>query len=81
MVLGIALPGMQESLNISSKTVNLPNKVEISMETSKFEQNNIITFVTPKIFDESISFDKLNEFPLPAILLPAKFLNLQIFLS
>lgn len=61
MVLGIALPGMQESLNISNKTVNLPNKVEISMETSKFEQNNIITFVTPKIFDESISFDKLNE--------------------
>ena len=61
MVLGIALPGMQESLNISSKTVNLPNKVEISMETSKFEQNNIITFVTPKIFDESISFSKLNE--------------------
>ena len=61
MVMGIALPGMQESLNISSKTVNLPNKVEISMETSKFEQNNIITFVTPKIFDESISFSKLNE--------------------
>lgn len=61
MVLGIALPGMQESLNISNKTVNLPNKVEISMETSKFEQNNIITFVTPKIFDESISFSKLNE--------------------
>lgn len=60
IIAGIAMPGMNESLNISNKKIEIPSKVEITMETSKFEQNNIITFVTPKILDESISFDKLN---------------------
>lgn len=60
IIAGIAMPGMQESLNISNKKIEIPNKVEITMETSKFEQNNIITFITPKILDENISFDKLN---------------------
>lgn len=60
IITGIAMPGMNESLNISNKKIEIPSKVEITMETSKFEQNNIITFVTPKILDESISFDKLN---------------------
>lgn len=60
IITGIAMPGMQESLNISNTKIEIPNKVEITMETSKFEQNNIITFVTPKILDENISFNKLN---------------------
>lgn len=60
MVLGIALPGMQESLNISSKDIEIPSSVEITMKTTKYEQNNIITFVTPKITEDSFSFDKLN---------------------
>lgn len=60
IIAGIAMPGMQESLNISNTKIEIPNKVEITMETSKFEQNNIITFVTPKILDENISFNKLN---------------------
>lgn len=61
MVLGIAMPGMSKSLNISNKTIDIPDKVEITMQTTNFEQNNIITFITPKIFDKSFSFDKLNE--------------------
>lgn len=60
IIAGIAMPGIQESLNISNTKIEIPNKVEITMETSKFEQNNIITFVTPKILDENISFNKLN---------------------
>lgn len=60
MIVGITMPGVEESLNISNKKIEIPSKVEITMETSKFEQNNIITFVTPKILDESISFDELN---------------------
>lgn len=60
IIAGIAMPGMQESLNISNKKIEIPSKVEITMETSKFEQNNIITFITPKILEEDISFDKLN---------------------
>lgn len=60
MVLGIALPGMQESLNISSKDIEIPSSIEITMETTKYEQNNIITFITPKITENSFSFDKLN---------------------
>lgn len=60
IIAGIAMPGMQESLNISNKKIEIPSKLEITMETSKFEQNNIITFITPKILEENISFDKLN---------------------
>lgn len=60
IIAGIAMPGMQESLNISNKKIEIPSKLEIAMETSKFEQNNIITFITPKILEENISFDKLN---------------------
>lgn len=52
-VIGISLPGLQESLGISEKTFNIPNKVEISMEAKDFELGNIITYVTPKVIEES----------------------------
>lgn len=60
-VLAVALPGMQESLNISKSTLEIPSKIEITMDTTNFEQNNIVTFITPKIFEKAVSFSKLNE--------------------
>lgn len=64
IVLGLALPGMQESLDISKNTVvDIPNNIEITMDATDFEFNNIVTYVTPKIIEENDIeiFDKLDE--------------------
>ncbi|MCI8654800.1 MAG: hypothetical protein HFJ48_02855 [Clostridia bacterium] len=53
IVFGMALPGMQESLGISSDTIEIPNKVEITMETTNFKSNNIFSYVTPKVLEEN----------------------------
>lgn len=62
-VLGISLPGLQESLNISKDKIDIPNKIEITMETTSFEMNNIVTYVTPKLIEENDieMFEKLDE--------------------
>lgn len=59
-LIGITLPGMQESLGISKEKLEISNKVEITMEASKFEMENIVTYVTPKIV-ESSDLDMLND--------------------
>ena len=59
-LIGITLPGMQESLGISKGKLKIPNKVEITMEASNFEMENIVTYVTPKII-ESSDLDMLND--------------------
>lgn len=62
-VLGISLPGLQESLNISKDKIDIPNKIEITIETTSFEMNNIVTYVTPKLIEENDieMFEKLDE--------------------
>lgn len=61
LLLGIAMPGLRESLNIED--VDIPNDIEIKMDATDFELGNIITFVTPKVFEEKdLDFlDKLDE--------------------
>lgn len=57
IVVGMCLPGMNDNL-----TLNIPNSIEITMDTSNFELNNIMTYVTPKALediDESL-FTKLD---------------------
>lgn len=63
IVVGLALPGMQESLGISKDTLKVPENIEINMEIKDYEQNNIISFVSPKLLeDEDINIlDKVNE--------------------
>ena len=62
-VIGISLPGMQESLNISKDKIDIPNTIEITMDSSDFELNNIVTYVTPKVIEESDIelFEKMDE--------------------
>ena len=62
-VLGISLPGLQESLNISKDKIDIPNKIEITMETTSFELNNIVTYITPKLIEENDieMFEKLDK--------------------
>lgn len=63
MVMGIALPGLQESLNVKKTDMEMPNDIEITMEATDFELGNIITFVTPKVLEEKdlSIFDELDE--------------------
>ena len=51
-VMGIALPGLQESLNIHKNDLEIPDRIEITMDATEFELGNIVTFVTPKILEE-----------------------------
>ena len=62
-VIGISLPGMQESLNISKDKIDIPNTIEITMDSSDFELNTIVTYVTPKVIEESDIelFEKMDE--------------------
>lgn len=57
MVMGISIPGLQESLNISKEKIDIPNTIEITMDSTDFECNPIIAYVTPKIIEDSdVSF-------------------------
>lgn len=62
-VIGISIPGLQESLGISKQKIDVPNKVEINMESTDFELNNIVTYVTPKVIEDSDLkiFDEIDE--------------------
>lgn len=51
-LMGMAMPGLQESLKINKNDIEIPKDIEITMDASKFELGNIITFVTPKILEE-----------------------------
>lgn len=53
MVVGLTFPGMQESLNIDKNTLEIPTSIEITMETTNFEMNNIINYTTPKLIEDS----------------------------
>lgn len=63
MVMGIALPGLQESLKADNTDIKIPNNIEITMDATDFELGNIITFVTPKVLEEKDLdiFKKLDE--------------------
>ena len=52
IVIGLAFPGLQESLNISKNTIDIANSVELTMEASDFDMNNIMTYVTSKIVED-----------------------------
>lgn len=73
IVVGIALPGMQESLNIDKDSLEIPGKIEITMEVTNYEQNNIVSFVTPKVIEEN-DLEKLNK-------LDAVYENLEVLKS
>lgn len=57
-VMGIALPGLQQSLNIHRNDLEIPDSIDITMDATEFELGNIVTFVTPKVLEE----DDLNFF-------------------
>ena len=61
IVVGIAMPGMQESLGVSHSTIEIPDMIEISMDATDFQLNSIASFITPKILEEE-DLDGLDKF-------------------
>lgn len=63
VVVGLACPGLVESLGLEDEDLPDLNKIEISFETTDFEMENIMSLATPKLFDDSdiSAMDKLDE--------------------
>lgn len=63
VVVGMAMPGLQESLGLSDNDMKIPNNIEISMDAKEFESGSIVSYVTPKVLEkEDLSvFDKMDE--------------------
>ena len=57
LAVGIAMPGMQENIGISKSKIDIPEEIEISMETEEFEMGNIIAVVAVKGIDEDLTSD------------------------
>ena len=53
IVLGFALPGMAESLNLSDDTLEIPNAVEITADVKNFEMTTTLTMVSNDLFNEA----------------------------
>ena len=53
IAVGIALPGLQESLGLSKSDVEIPDSVTFEMNATDFEMNNIVSYVTPKLIEET----------------------------
>ena len=63
VIVGMAMPGLQESLGLSDDEVEIPSNVEITMDATNFETSSIISYVTPKVLEEDDLkvFDNLDE--------------------
>ena len=61
-VVGFAFPGLQESLDVSKDTIDIPSSIEITMNAKDFELNQIYNFASSKILQDSDLdvFDKLD---------------------
>ena len=52
------MPGLQESLGIEE--IEIPSKVEITMDAEDFEMNGIYGFVSANLLEEDFDFSKFN---------------------
>ena len=60
MVVGLASPGLADSLKIDENKFELPETVEIEADVENFELGNTMTVVTSEIFD-ALDTDKLSD--------------------
>lgn len=63
VVVGMAMPGLQESLGLSDDEVEIPSNIEITMDATNFETSSIMSYVTPKVLgeDDLKLFDNLDD--------------------
>lgn len=55
-IVGVAFPGMQESLGIEADKLELPSHFEITADVTNFELPNSVTVATNEVFNK-VSFD------------------------
>lgn len=62
-VVGMAMPGLKDSLGLTDNEIDIPSNIEISMDATDFESNSILSYVTPKIIekDDLKIFNKMDE--------------------
>lgn len=64
-VIGIALPGVQENLNISKDDLTIPDYVEITADVESFEMGPTMTIAATSLFNdlhsEDLNIDELRE--------------------
>lgn len=53
VAVGMCMPGLQESLNISEEKIEIPSSIIIEMDAKDFEMNNIMSYTTAKILNEN----------------------------
>lgn len=63
IIVGLSLPGMQESLDIPKNTLEIPSTITITMDVTDFELGNMMTYITPKVIEKKDMdfFDDLDE--------------------
>lgn len=62
VVVGMALPGLQENLQIDAEKLELPEYVEITAKVENFKLGNTVTLATNELFNklDTESFDSLD---------------------
>ncbi|MBO4293771.1 MAG: hypothetical protein J5881_05240 [Clostridia bacterium] len=63
IVVGIVMPGMEESLNLTGELadIEIPSSIEITMDSTNFEMKNIMSYASPRVFEKDIDWSKLND--------------------
>lgn len=63
IIVGAVFPGLEESLNLSGKLskIEIPESIEITMDSKNFEMSNIMTYATPKVLTEDIDWSELDD--------------------
>lgn len=57
-VVGVTMPGMQQ--NLQAEDVDIPDTIDIEMDTDNFKMNNIMTYSTPKLLDKNIDWSQFD---------------------
>lgn len=53
IAVGIAMPGLQESLDLPKEKIEIPSSITLEMDAKDFEMNNIMSYATAKIISEN----------------------------
>ena len=53
IVIGFALPGMQESLELNADSIKLPDSIEITADVKNFSLTTTLTMVTNDVFNQA----------------------------
>ena len=62
IVVAMLMPGLRDSLDLSNEfsDIDIPDSVEITMDSTNFEMNNIMSYSTPKVLDDKINWSNFD---------------------